>query len=543
MPDTQSATSTGLDAEALLGIMAEVSSAVVGVQSDPDEAYLSFPLTPMPFRSEDLEFATISSPAQARAFAEFSDMVNRLPDLSTVWSPDRPGRLWDVYGDVLRAVLADEVLTPEQRASYDHALTVLYDVGPDGARKASARLQAYITYQKQWLEAAAAVAKARREVSEDLDALVEVRDLAELQWADLGFRQEVDDARRVVESMRAAAPSTVWSGYRRNFDPSDPTQFRSSPVDGLRFMPSPFAPSGAARPDTPWPRITLDRSQLAALASSEQVPDGLRQQLMDVSSSTSVSRVSFEYNVVEVSRAWLELSIFASRSWRFAPGEAPLYDPGTAAEAWRCPAYVSGVVLARSIAVESDDGDTSPVGPLDVMSLVHMAAWNDSEGTIDPDRLRILRHDLEAAAAPFQPMSEIVRPTVGFDIQHGTDEAGSLSLDAGTTVIFNAQVATDMGPAPDMTPQAPQGVVLVLALLCRRLRKAPDPDPALHFPGDVTPKPVKVHIVQPGESLSRIAKSEYGDPDAWHRIYDANRSVIGPDPDKIVPGQALRIPT
>jgi nucleoid-associated protein YgaU len=44
-----------------------------------------------------------------------------------------------------------------------------------------------------------------------------------------------------------------------------------------------------------------------------------------------------------------------------------------------------------------------------------------------------------------------------------------------------------------------------------------------------------------GDSLSKIAKREYGDAQQWPRIYEANRNLVK-DPDRIYPGQQLRIP-
>ncbi|WP_434026450.1 LysM peptidoglycan-binding domain-containing protein [[Pseudomonas] boreopolis] len=49
------------------------------------------------------------------------------------------------------------------------------------------------------------------------------------------------------------------------------------------------------------------------------------------------------------------------------------------------------------------------------------------------------------------------------------------------------------------------------------------------------------YTVQKGDSLSKIAKYFYGDGNAWKRIFEANRDVLD-DPDKIFPGQNLRIP-
>ena len=51
----------------------------------------------------------------------------------------------------------------------------------------------------------------------------------------------------------------------------------------------------------------------------------------------------------------------------------------------------------------------------------------------------------------------------------------------------------------------------------------------------------KVYVVVSGDSLSKIAKREYGDAAKWHAIYEANRDTIK-DPDLIHPGQVLTLP-
>ena len=51
----------------------------------------------------------------------------------------------------------------------------------------------------------------------------------------------------------------------------------------------------------------------------------------------------------------------------------------------------------------------------------------------------------------------------------------------------------------------------------------------------------KTYIVVKGDSLSKIAKREYGDSDKWRTIYEANKDLIK-DPNLIYPGQELKIP-
>jgi nucleoid-associated protein YgaU len=51
----------------------------------------------------------------------------------------------------------------------------------------------------------------------------------------------------------------------------------------------------------------------------------------------------------------------------------------------------------------------------------------------------------------------------------------------------------------------------------------------------------RTYTIKKGDSLSKIAKREYGDAQQWRRIYEANRDTIK-DPDLIYPGQVVRIP-
>lgn len=64
--------------------------------------------------------------------------------------------------------------------------------------------------------------------------------------------------------------------------------------------------------------------------------------------------------------------------------------------------------------------------------------------------------------------------------------------------------------------------------------------------GEVTvdpnaPKEV-TYTVKSGDTLSKIAKEHLGDANAYMRIFDANKDQLS-DPDKIKPGQVLKIPS
>ena len=73
--------------------------------------------------------------------------------------------------------------------------------------------------------------------------------------------------------------------------------------------------------------------------------------------------------------------------------------------------------------------------------------------------------------------------------------------------------------------------------------RPPSKDEPNPIPG--TPAPAAVestfHTVEKGDTLSAISKKVYGNANLYNRIFEANRPLLS-NPDKIYPGQVLRIP-
>ncbi len=64
----------------------------------------------------------------------------------------------------------------------------------------------------------------------------------------------------------------------------------------------------------------------------------------------------------------------------------------------------------------------------------------------------------------------------------------------------------------------------------------PSPSPSAPAAAEQT------YVVQPGDTLLSIAQQFYGDGTKWRAIYDANRDVIGDNPDALKVDVRLRIP-
>lgn len=59
--------------------------------------------------------------------------------------------------------------------------------------------------------------------------------------------------------------------------------------------------------------------------------------------------------------------------------------------------------------------------------------------------------------------------------------------------------------------------------------------------GSSAAAPASTYTVKPGDTLSKISKQLLGDANAYMEIFNANRDQLT-DPDKIRPGQILKVP-
>ncbi|MGW6564025.1 transglycosylase family protein [Streptomyces sp. NPDC054975] len=87
---------------------------------------------------------------------------------------------------------------------------------------------------------------------------------------------------------------------------------------------------------------------------------------------------------------------------------------------------------------------------------------------------------------------------------------------------------------------APQGNTGVTPVSLPQQRSAATRTPATQATPTTVPQVREMYTVTPGDSLSRIAR-EARVKGGWQRLYEANRKVVGDDPDLIHPGQKLTL--
>lgn len=542
--------SSSIDATVVLGLAGKMNQ----VFAEPD-TFQTFPLAPIGMKADNLR-ALAADPlgTGANAHAQFSLLVNEIPS-GPLWQPDGD-RLWDVYGDVLAgAQVFDLPRSPEQQAAYDKAFGLLYTKGKQGVPEPSPTVVAYERYRDAYLNAAMEYNNRKGEAEMTPDAAVKeawageesglqaaVAD-AQTAWVGPGKRNEVEEARRVIRELGSTSPLSVWAGYRKLFDPDLPEIYFRTSVDSLSYVPTGYLPTDVA--DVAWPRITVSAGELQQFAG--QAPEELRNRLTG-GPDGGIEMVSFEYSYVTVSRPWFAPQLFASRAWRFRPPGRVLSDGGNPPTG-DCPAYVTGLVLARNITVQRKapvDGGAPAVDlgflPTTLLAadvqlarpylLSDLLARTLARKTVSAEIAGTVADQPMVSAATIQPLA-------------GTPSTTAVSRDTlfpsmrNTGIVFRP---SPMEAAPQTTTTDPSEVY-VLAFQCRILPLSPDPDPAfLTGVPAATPKPAKQYTVVKGDTLSKIAGKLYGDPKQWQKIYAANRAVIGADPDKIKAGQQYTIP-
>lgn len=108
------------------------------------------------------------------------------------------------------------------------------------------------------------------------------------------------------------------------------------------------------------------------------------------------------------------------------------------------------------------------------------------------------------------------------------------------TVDFDDGTVTLCGECMD---QRHREQAILLAGNVKGVAKVSSDDLTYPAPAEDQPAVEKVEFyeIKSGDTLSAIAKAFYGDFNKYPQIFEANRDVIE-DPDKIYPGQKIRIP-
>lgn len=98
----------------------------------------------------------------------------------------------------------------------------------------------------------------------------------------------------------------------------------------------------------------------------------------------------------------------------------------------------------------------------------------------------------------------------------------------------NTSTATVSGEAPDQATREK------IVLCCGNVTSVEHVNDQMTVAG-AAQAAARFYTVKSGDTLSKISKEMYGDANQYTRIFEANKPMLS-HPDKIYPGQMLRIP-
>lgn len=496
-----------------LALMAKASAVFGG-----DGSYLSFPLTPLSFTKEQLDFLNdAANPAAALENAsQFAHIVNQIPS-GPVWPIADTGPLWDEYARILKfAELANEQRTPAEDAQYQTAMAFLYVSGPEGLRTSSPAVLAYDQYRDAYLNAkqqygsrkVAAVASSDPAVkalwAADGPGLAQAVNAALAAWQTTGFKGQVDDARRIEQSLGAKSPAITWSQWS---SACDPDVVAETDLENRHFMPTAFAPSSAID-STVWQQFTLASSEIGQLVG--QAPKELAAHL-GTDQQIDIASIDFECTSVTIIRPWFAPDLFQARFWKLNSAPTVVSDGGSPAHG-TIPGYTVAIVFARNLEVKlsatsqsaaPEAGAQLAIGPL------HAATVVDTTGnrlflrplaTVSPSVMMrpMFRPAAASLGAPaaigMRPMMRMVATPVGratvAPVAPAEPVAPSANLVRLRMMNFqridvpSAQTPASATPAqPQAQPSEPQSGadIFVLGFICKSVPLSPNPDPALSW--------------------------------------------------------------
>lgn len=466
------------------------------VFSDDASVMLSFPLL-APLSFTEAEFTALSAPQTPADFAvaaDFARAVNFLPMDMVASSTER--MLWDVFEDVLKR--AEVAAAESQAGDSTAASSLLYDLAPDGTRPESEAFKRYRQYRDAWFVARENYGshKLTGELSEDPEVrrrwveieepeLRAAQDAAMTDWDTLGDRVEIEVA---IEADREAAlrsPRLRWDEWRNGFNPDTDLVHETN---GGQYAPTGLSPRDFAT-EGDWLLFELSSGEMAALVA--EAPEQFKT-VLGGNMGSRFERVSFEYRSVAINRPWFHPAVLISQIWRTSDPELMLSD-GADPPTGVCPAYATAIVFMRNLKVVERGGDAEH-------------PFSDLRFTLNPNTFT-KRRELQARVRFSRDANVAVEATPSVDASALNKRAflrlrnNSFSVSAQnpkTTRAIELQAAAGIlidpkvigtSPPPPTPPPVPAPApaparadeISILAFICKRLPKAPDPAPTLNW--------------------------------------------------------------
>jgi hypothetical protein len=411
--------------------------------------FIAFQIPGLPMSPRDLDFNLTKNesgltPQEAlNAASNFASLVNGIPKFSSRWSSD--GRLlWREYQTILTdAVVASNMPTTQENEELQKAKSFLYQsqeitdqLGTRTALVDSPNLAAYKQYQGAYLQAQSQYNSMKISAQYSADLTVQQKWLAtepeydanvkaaKADWISKGYKREVEQAFATIDQITGRSPQIAWTQWKDEFEQSKLSDLQNQEFYQTFFYPAHFYKAGS---ENQWTKLTLDASEIEKLSSN--LTGSPRELSSSFSSTTdtqqvnlSVSHLTVDLIRLPIMRPWMNPTIFKSQFWKWPDGREILSDGGVTPQGSLL-GYATAIVFARNLEIKLESNS--------------------------------------------QQNAQVVNAL----------KAGN-SVSLGPLSLEQAPVASDSGLMKSDGMQ-------IIAFICQKLPKSPNPDPTLEWSGPV----------------------------------------------------------
>ena len=344
-----------------------------------DDKFLSFPMG-MGFQDDELTFMEDDRGATAEqlqqrnlARAQFARLMNVVPEDQVVAAPDASRFLWDEYKGVLEnAELAESILTDNEEKQLKQAEDFLTDVVEHDGESIpvySDAVKKYYHYKtlsdevdQLYLDEKITVETSndgdlQRKWAEFRDAeLRQLKEKALNDWINLGFKYDVEKYQEIKSRLSQKTPGLYRQTYLEDFLACNETLDINDPVGTYATF---YSPSNCFDITQPWSRITLQKQEIVSLLHS--APAELSRFV--TGTDVDIESISLDYHKVVIIRPWFNPDFFTSRYWKLPDSEVVISD-GNVPRKGKIPAFITNMIVARNIEVTKKKSAASPSSPL-----------------------------------------------------------------------------------------------------------------------------------------------------------------------------------
>jgi hypothetical protein len=283
-----------------------------------------------------------------------------------------------------------------------------------------------------------------------------------------------------------------------------------------------FSPSNAFDPQLPWSKVTLVKEEIQNLIG--QAPSELKGMFTATHGNDDIESLSLEYRFVDVIRPWYRPEFFSSRYWRM-PGDIVVCD-GAVPRQGKIPAYITGLLAVRNVTVSKNRSAPTKENILPILNAVPLQKLRPmTRSSPTPAVARVVHapaarlarpvaiadHRSGAKPAP-KPARITIRPAGKSTFTAGRILATPRRVDPKKAPVIVARNKTAfvrakytgmtvkarpikpalvaLSPMNKPSPEKARKTVTethnfdgitVLAYVCRRLPKSPNPDSSLQW--------------------------------------------------------------